>query len=112
MSKIDIEQLAEQSAKESGLWNYDEYDKEQAHWNKCLIEIYLEGYQKATEAQKWVDASERLPEKDGYYIVGCGGNHQDITWFHVTPNHKGEFNKFIIDDVLIWTELLPLPEAP
>ena len=56
-------------------------------------------------AQRWIPCSERLPEKDGLYIVSVINDHNRIysktCWYH------GHEKWFARQDVIAW---MPLPE--
>ena len=76
--------------------------------------------------QKWIPVTERLPEKDGYYLIyGCGGwrgiygfakdgrkldkydfNHR---WENVWYSYNLEHGFSISDAITHW---MPLPDAP
>lgn len=93
---------------------------------------YEKGYKAATDNNvgcKWIPVSERLPEKDGGYLVyktlgkhgwckvldfAKDGRKVDIydfdsCWENVWYNYDNEWGYVISDNVTHW---MPLPEAP
>lgn len=75
---------------------YDLSDGKFQHW----IEI-----QPTIEpAQRWIPCSERLPEKDGIYLVTTKGKRQ--VQVHVF-NHDGNSEEYWTRSNVAWT---PLPE--
>ena len=56
--------------------------------------------------RRWIPVSERLPEKDGYYLVS--DDHGDIMSCEFLADYKGE-PIWDVAGVLYW---MPLPEPP
>ena len=88
---------------------------------KELVELLKEQPERPKE-WKWIPVSERLPEKDGRYLVAYwlmkDYMWMSIAWFGeaVMPNRpmhgryfyiNGEYGEVVWDNVLAW---MPLPE--
>lgn len=92
-------------------------------------QAFRNGYEKGKkDALKWIPVSERLPEKDGRYLVFK--RHWNNTWFDVLGfakngervskydlenakdvwyGYDSEYGYFSVDSVTHW---MPLPEVP
>ena len=81
-----------------------------------IEEQYAKGMEKGLEEAKrphgeWIPVSERLPEKNGYYLVTTDGSHNDVIdiaeygkfWNHL--KYDWMWNK--ASKILAW---MPLPE--
>ena len=105
--------------------------QEECHW--ATEQAYKNGYEKGKQdAWKWIPVTERLPKKDGDYLVvkqllggrivrivrisGFAKNGKKISeydfqyrWKNVWYDYDSEYGYFISDSVTHW---MPLPEAP
>ncbi len=84
--------------------------------NKCLDVVLLEDLETAPTVGEWIPVSERLPEKDGSYLVCMSWHYQKmdvLTWadgWNCARNLNGKVNrKSEIPGayILAW---MPLPE--
>ena len=78
----------------------DEDGKQLLHW--------LEDYKQLKEATRLIPRSERMPDKDGYYLCVTNGE------FKILPYRNGEFYSTCFDAVLRCcnssvTHWMPLP---
>ena len=55
----------------------------------------------------WISVEDRLPDKNGYYLVYCGMNHITVTFFTAENISGPEFS----GDPTV-THWMPLPQAP
>jgi hypothetical protein len=93
-------------------------------------QAYKNGYEKGkADALKWIPVTERLPEKDGYYLVwkawGTHRWHEVLSfakdgrkvdkydfkreWKNVWYKYDSEYGYITIDSVTHW---MPLPQPP
>ena len=75
----------------------------------CLVHICnaMEEYAQAYHEDKtrWVKCSERLPEKNGYYIAWCiRPNEPGLINYHISTGWQ---NGFYNDRVTHWQEITP-----
>lgn len=109
------------------VFNYREYEKLLEENRKLRDDIAnLQIRCRIAEAGRpeWIPVSERLPEKDGRYLVTCpllGGGLEVLTVWYGTPlkpispvkgkcffDSDDEWGDVPYDDVVTW---MPLPEA-
>lgn len=64
---------------------------------------YRNGYQEALKKFQWINAKERMPEKDGRYLVV--EDHPSCKWVGVSTMRRGKFDMPI-------THWQLLPEVP
>jgi len=77
-------------------------------WNKRPIEDALTARIAELEAERrWIPVSERLPEKDGYYLVS--DDHDDVLSCEFLTERRVEPIWDDDDGVLYW---MPLPKPP
>lgn len=78
--------------------------KESVCWNKLKhIELTL---QRAREALRWIPVAERLPERDGYYLVTYKSNAgTEIDYFEkARADRSGGFDCNLDNPVIAWME--------
>lgn len=88
--------------------SWEHYDKEHGDWKFiCGVESYREYIEHLPSVDEWIPCSERLPDKDGEYIVtqkngsigryvfSCEGNSEEyfkrcaIAWMPLPEPYKG-----------------------
>lgn len=84
----------------------EEYIEDEGYERHPLPEWYaLDKAIELIEQTRWIPVSERLPEKEGLYLVSVKNEHDrrysKTCWFH------GDDNWFARQDVIAW---MPLPE--
>ena len=82
------------------------YDDDGTPWSMDDIVYRLEQFPSAQPEQRWIPCSERLPEKEGRYLVTCsrwGAWEVDWNIWHNKPNPSW----FWEESVTAW---MPLPE--
>ena len=74
--------------------------------NPAYCSVFLNSADVAP-VQKWIPATERLPEEEGLYLVAVVNDHErrysKTAWYH------GHGNWFLHQKVTHW---MPLPEPP
>lgn len=57
---------------------------------------------------KWIPVSERLPEREGWYLVSLKNGNVQKAWYRVAPiNQGGSYWRGSIKRPIAW---MPLPE--
>lgn len=81
-------------------------------WN---VEVVKEACDKAIKALKqteWIPVSERLPEKNGYYLITDAYGDVEMSWFRYDFDEEEPewwLNEYGFIDAVAW---MPLPKPP
>ena len=88
------------NAKKDGFCEFVDEEEYFSHADEC--DFFVTGYRKQSE---WISAEERLPEKEGRYLVYGSIGGMPL----VCGAHYDKYNGFGDDDFTHW---MPLPEPP
>ena len=75
-------------------------------------EGYRQGYSAGLNADKWISVEDRLPEKDGKYLIYTRNGYVTFGYWSDYGDGKSSFNpnpRFDYHNVTHW---MPTPEAP
>lgn len=107
-----IEQMALAICKSRGVADVDDCRKCWQHENNCLYQdiaygLYREDYRK----QEWISVEERLPEKNGYYLVYTMYGYIEVERYKTWDDDDLDGGYWWEFEGLV-THWMPLPEPP
>lgn len=83
--------------------NSARYYEETAENDKKIVE-WLTELQERREADRWIPVSEKLPEKDGYYLI-TRLNYGEAVTDKRSFNRRNGYGSFVCNNVTAWKEM-------